>query len=186
MHSSDSIDDGYLGSGVLILKAIKKYGKANFKREMLSIVATLSEANINEAKYITEYGTSIPFGYNVSPTGGLGCKGCHSKEAREKMIGNKNAKGTIPSEETREKIRQSKIGNTWGFQKGHKSNVGKKLSEETKLKMSENRRGENNGYFGKHHSEETKAKMKRNHADVSGINNPNYKDGKRCANKSEV
>lgn len=29
-HSTDNIDDGYLGSGCILQRAIKKYGKHNF------------------------------------------------------------------------------------------------------------------------------------------------------------
>lgn len=43
------------------------------------------------------------------------------------MMGNRNAEGIIPSEETREKLRQSKIGNTWGFKKGNRQ--GKMVKE---------------------------------------------------------
>lgn len=54
----------------------------------------------------------------------------HTEATKEKMrlkaLGNKNALGTICSPETREKIRQTKLGNTWGFQKGHKKNGGNK------------------------------------------------------------
>ena len=42
-------------------------------------------------------------------------------------------------------------------------NLGKHLSEETRLKISELNKGENNYWFGKHHSEESKKKMSLRH-----------------------
>lgn len=37
---------------------------------------------------------------------------------------------------------------------------------------------ERNHFFGKKHTLKTKVKISKNHYDVSGKNNPNYKDGK--------
>jgi len=179
MHSSNIVDDGYLGTGKLILKAIKKYGKEFFNREILCICQTLEEANKNEKIFIEEYNTLSPNGYNLSPTGGLGFKGCHSNETKQKMIGNKNAVGTIPSKETREKIRLTKLGNTYGFKKGHtlnvgrkrspmpeeqkrkisESNKGKKLSEEIRLKMSLSMKGRQSNFKGIPRSEKIKRKI---------------------------
>ena len=56
---------------------------------------------------------------------------------------------------------------------GHGTN-GWNPSDETKKKMSEAKMCENNYWYGKQRSEETKKKMKKNHADVSGENNPMY------------
>lgn len=52
--------------------------------------------------------------------------------------------------------------------------LGKKHSEESKRKMSEKQKGENNGFWGKRHTEETKLKMSQNHANIEGENNPMF------------
>ena len=49
-HLTSNINDNYLGSGVILKKAIKKYGKSNFQRE---IIAQLD--NIDNMKELEEY-----------------------------------------------------------------------------------------------------------------------------------
>ena len=36
IHSTDNLDDGYFGSGTAFKKAITKYGKDNFIKDVLS------------------------------------------------------------------------------------------------------------------------------------------------------
>jgi len=78
------INDNYLGSGRLIIKAIKKYNKEKFKREIIK-ECDHSINLILEEKYIRKYNTLIPNGYNISPTGGHGLRGKLSKETIEKI-----------------------------------------------------------------------------------------------------
>ena len=62
-HHTD-IDDGYLGSGKLILLAIKKYGRHNFVREILEYC---SDDIIHEREtYWIHHFNSIVNGYNLT------------------------------------------------------------------------------------------------------------------------
>jgi group I intron endonuclease len=62
------------------------------------------------------------------------------------------------------------------------------LSEETKRKISESRKGKytgiNNPWYGKHPSDETRQKMRENHADITGEKHPNY--GKHLSDETRL
>ena len=63
--------DGYLGSGSLILKAIKKYGRENFIRETLHTCEDIEDAFLLESEIVTEEFVERKDTYNIS-TGGKG------------------------------------------------------------------------------------------------------------------
>ena len=94
-HETDNINDGYLGSGrPYFINALKKYGKKNFKREIISFYKNIKTARKKESYYIKKYSTLVPNGYNISPTGGTGINGKHSKYSKKKM--SESHKGQIP------------------------------------------------------------------------------------------
>ncbi len=64
-HKTKNIDDGYYGSGNGLLKAIKKYGKINFVREIIEFASSIEELNLLEEKYVTELEVSNPNCYNA-------------------------------------------------------------------------------------------------------------------------
>jgi hypothetical protein len=70
-HSTNDINDNYIGSGKLIKKAIKKYGKSNFKRKILKECSNIIEARSLEKVYIGKNKTQFPDGYNLHPSGGI-------------------------------------------------------------------------------------------------------------------
>jgi hypothetical protein len=69
-HSTHDENDSYLGSGSLLNKAISKYGKENFKREILLYCDNKNEMYQNEIKLIEEH-INDPLCYNLKH-GGIG------------------------------------------------------------------------------------------------------------------
>jgi hypothetical protein len=53
-HITDNLDDGYLGSGTNLHKAIKKYGKENFKKEILHIFDNFDDMDNKEKELVTK------------------------------------------------------------------------------------------------------------------------------------
>jgi len=117
-----SADDGYLGSGSILGKSIKKYNRENFKREILEC-CTSFDVNEKEIYWIKELSaTDRKIGYNIT-LGGDGVKGMigqlnhfygkHHSEETKKIISASSVKihtGRKRSKTTKEKIANSKIG----------------------------------------------------------------------------
>ncbi len=53
-HKTVDLDDGYLGSGTLLLRAISKYGIENFEREVLHFLDSEEEMNTKERELVNE------------------------------------------------------------------------------------------------------------------------------------
>jgi predicted DNA-binding protein YlxM (UPF0122 family) len=72
----------YLGSGVIMLKAINKYGKVNFRKEIIDVAKTKEELDNKEIFWINELNSKdIKIGYNIA-SGGGGCLGCKASDER--------------------------------------------------------------------------------------------------------
>jgi group I intron endonuclease len=90
----------YFGSGIAIKEAIKKYGKQNFKKDILEFFDTKENAFNSQEKYIKLYKTHVSQdGYNISWKGGHQTNESVSDETRNKMkkshIGKKQSAETI-------------------------------------------------------------------------------------------
>ena len=68
-HETENQNDNYLGSGNNIKRALNKYGKENFKKEILFIFDTEDEMNAKEAELVTEEFVLEDTNYNICPGG---------------------------------------------------------------------------------------------------------------------
>ncbi|HPI82279.1 MAG TPA: GIY-YIG nuclease family protein [Candidatus Paceibacterota bacterium] len=85
-HSSQNkFDKKYIGTGLLIRRAIKKYGKDNFICIPLSYFNSREEAYIGEEKYISLFESIHPNGYNISPNGGVFAPNFFNEETKQKF-----------------------------------------------------------------------------------------------------
>ena len=71
--------------------------------------------------------------------------------------------------------RSNESGHGYNKTLGGEGSLGHKQSKEARLKRSERFKGENNPYYGKKHSDETRKKMSENHYDCLGKKNPRSK-----------
>ena len=53
-HTTEDLDDGYMGSGKIIKQAIKKYGVENFRKEWIMFCEDEEELNYWESVFVDE------------------------------------------------------------------------------------------------------------------------------------
>jgi len=70
VHSTDNINDGYLGSGKFIGRAINKHGSENFERQILEYFSNREDALKRESELVTEDHVLDRNCYNMTPGGG--------------------------------------------------------------------------------------------------------------------
>lgn len=69
VHSTDNLNDGYMGSGTILKKAIKKYGIENFNKEIVAFFDTREELLEHESYIVNDDMITNPKCYNVAHGG---------------------------------------------------------------------------------------------------------------------
>lgn len=102
VHNTNDINDGYIGSGKILQKAVEKYGKENFVREIIKFFDTKEEAFDFESFLVNEQIVNDEQYYNLVHGG----KGGDFGEKVNKKIGRKvsNSWKNKSEEQKQEKI----------------------------------------------------------------------------------
>lgn len=80
-HKTNNLDDKYLGSGIALQGAIKKYGRKNFIKEILFLFDTEEEMNLKESEIVNEAFCSNRNNYNLALGGQGGVGHLHKDTA---------------------------------------------------------------------------------------------------------
>lgn len=161
-----SSSTSYLGSGMIILNAIEKYGRKNFNKEILkSDLNSQKDLDIWEQIFIRKLNSTDPnIGYNILK-GGQGDNPMSNPESREKVrqfqLGRKKTPEAIQKMSdsgklkvmTPEHLNNLAEANRLRIKNSEPWNKGIKWSDEQKQRLNDSKgdkmKGENHPQFGK-------------------------------------
>jgi hypothetical protein len=156
MHSTDNLEDDYIGSGQMLWHAIKKYGRENFKQEILKFLPDRSSLKLREKEIVNEDLVRNPICMNLTIGGQGGSDNIDpDKFKKTQSLGGSTVFRLI------NKRHLEKLKNDPEYKK--------RYSESMRKSVTEGRAG----FTGKHHTEETLEKM-RNHKNQSGEKNSQF------------
>ena len=141
MHSTNNLNDDYIGSGTLLKRSLNKYGKENHNIDILYFFNTREELQSKEKEIITLQEIAKKECMNLK-IGGIGGFPPNAKVVfKEKLKDPEYRADFIKKSKCIEKLKKIReegkiVKNTF---------LGKKHSEETKQKMSKIKKGKSKG-----------------------------------------
>lgn len=148
VHATLDPNDNYFGSSKYLKNSIRKYGKLNFKKDIISFHENSESMYEEEARLVNEEYVSRKDTYNVALGGIGGASGkyngmfgkFHTAEAKRKISEkSKNYHATSEAKELLKILHKNRSKET--LEKIGAGNRGKFVSEETRLKISKINKG---------------------------------------------
>lgn len=165
MHSTDDLNDGYLGSGTLLRRSLNKYGKENHSIEILEFLNSREELVAREKDIVSlqEIAKKECMNLKVGGSGGFTLEQAkRGRQAADKVLEERYGKDfrkiiresymNSLTDEKREKISQKVKEGLQRVRFNHATRTGVRLSEETKQKIGKansiKQKGEKNSQYG--------------------------------------
>jgi len=157
-HRTSNLEDGYLGSGKRLRRAIKYYGKENFTREILFSFDNEDDMYQKEAELVNEEFIKRDDVYNLTLGG------------KPNWFNHKNF--DIKEISKKGRINANKALNAKFKEEGeYRNNIINKISNTLKTKF---KNGLNPGFKDKKHSEHTKQKIREKASERTGDKNSQF------------
>lgn len=134
-HETDNLNDDYLGSGKILKRAISKYGKEKFQKEILYVFPTRDEALLKEAEIVDEDFVKREDTYNYKLGGEGGWS--HIPRLLKEDIEFKKKMYSKISKSMKTAHKEGRLRG-WNNYKGPNGMLEKKHSLETRKKLSKN------------------------------------------------
>ena len=158
MHKTNNLQDGYLGSGKIFKRSLKKYGKDNHIFEIIEYLPNLDSLVIREREIVNETLLLDELCMNLK-VGGYG--GFINAEHQKKFS---TAGGKSSCKENYQNV----------IKHHNKLKTDIEYREKFVEKQRDTHIGDKNVFFGKHHTKESIEKIKKALPNSSGINNSQY------------
>lgn len=166
VHSTDNLNDGYMGSGLIISQAIKKYGIENFKKLILKFFKTSEEMFAYESIIVNEKFIRSDNTYNIREGG----RGFISKTS---LIANASRSEKINNGESAFSANYKlKCQEKYGVHNVMQDESIKRRQHESLKKYTSIH---DNAFKGKHHTDDTKQRIgEKSRLRNLGSGNPQY------------
>ena len=161
VHKTDNPNDDYLGSGLLIKRAVKKYGVKHFTKEIMFCYDNLTEALDKESELVSAH-QGDPLCYNLHEGGFGGFDNINSRGLNNKNNNNRAAnEARVFRMKTDPEFRARMV--EFSHKGYEKAKLNPRFSDCSQLRLNSMREKAVKAWAGCSHSEDARRKMREAH-----------------------